>query len=148
MVEKVDNVLLIKSPNLGNYRLLPTSETVFVVEDLEQYAVFGFDDNNQPNTVTLQLSSKAAQLYSIIVSKDIETAVKKIDQAITAIDSANITSSKVAIRKPLQDALEELGGTNVTSTSLGGIINSLQKNQQVYATLKNQLLNQCEINVF
>jgi len=77
VVEKVDNVLLIKSPNLGNYRLLPTSETVFVVEDLEQYAVFGFDDNNQPNTVTLQLSSKAAQLYSIIVSKDIETAVKK-----------------------------------------------------------------------
>ncbi len=76
VVEKVDNVLLIKSPNLGNYRLLPISETVFVVEDLEQYAVFGYDDN-QPTTVTLQLSSKAAQLYSIIVKSGIETAVEK-----------------------------------------------------------------------
>jgi len=37
-----------------------------------------------------------------------------------------MTSSKVAIKKPLQDALEELGGTNVTGTSLGGIITSLQ----------------------
>jgi len=60
------------------------------------------------------------------LTSGMETAIKKIEQAITAVDSSNMTSSKVAIKKPLQDALEELGGTNVTSTSLGGIITSLQ----------------------
>jgi ABC-2 type transport system permease protein len=60
------------------------------------------------------------------VTSGIETAVTKINLAITAVNNANISSGKSAIKKPLQDALEQLGGSNVSGVSLGEIITSLQ----------------------
>ncbi|MBT3814086.1 ABC transporter permease [Candidatus Woesearchaeota archaeon] len=61
------------------------------------------------------------------ISTSLSTAVTKIEKAITAVDNANITSSKTAIKKPLQDALDELSGSNVSdSVGIGAMVTAMQ----------------------
>jgi len=58
---------LIDSPTFGKFKLLPVSETKFVVEDLEHYAIFEFDDKGIPFRVTLHQTSRTGDLYSVII---------------------------------------------------------------------------------
>lgn len=76
-VKKIDSGLLIDSPNFGKFKLLPVSETKFVVEDLEQYAIFEFDDNGIPFRLTLHETSKTGDLYSTIIRQSIQSAIKQ-----------------------------------------------------------------------
>lgn len=110
-IEKVDNELFFKSPNFGNYRLLPVSESVFVLEDLEQYVVFDFDDNNLPNGITLQMTSQTAELYSKIVSKGINAALEMFHQniksgVIYAEYPMNFLGYELMTKKKMEEALE------------------------------------------
>jgi CubicO group peptidase (beta-lactamase class C family) len=76
-VKKMDGELLIDSPIFGKFKLLPVSETKSVVEDLEHYAIFEFDDSGKPFRVTLHQTSKTGDLYSTIINHGIESAIRQ-----------------------------------------------------------------------
>jgi len=73
----VNDELLFDSPNFGKFKLLHSSNTTFVIEDFEQYLLFEFGDNENPIRITLQQTVATADLYSKIMKKDIEAAVKQ-----------------------------------------------------------------------
>jgi CubicO group peptidase (beta-lactamase class C family) len=75
-VKNIDGELLIDSPTFGKFKLLPVSETKFVVEDLEHYAIFEFDDKGIPFRVTLHQTSRTGDLYSVIIRQGIVSAIK------------------------------------------------------------------------
>jgi CubicO group peptidase (beta-lactamase class C family) len=79
-VSRIDGGLLLDSPIFGKFRLLPISETKFVVEDAEQYAVFEFDDDGMPFRLTLHETPRTADLYSAIVAHGIESAAEQYRQ--------------------------------------------------------------------
>jgi CubicO group peptidase (beta-lactamase class C family) len=79
-VSKIDGGLLLDSPIFGKFRLLPLSETKFVVEDVEQYAVFEFDDDGMPFRLTLHETPRTADLYSAIAGEGIESAIGQYRQ--------------------------------------------------------------------
>lgn len=79
-VKNIDGKLLIDSPTFGKFKLLPVSEIKFVVEDLEHYAIFEFDDNRIPFRVTLHQTSRTGDLYSTIIKQGIESAIKQYHQ--------------------------------------------------------------------
>jgi CubicO group peptidase (beta-lactamase class C family) len=75
-VTKTDGQLLIDSPSFGKFHLFPVSETKFVVEDLEQYAIFEFDHTGAPFRLTLHQTSRTGDLYSAIIEESVESAVE------------------------------------------------------------------------
>jgi len=75
-VKKADGQLLLDSPTLGKFHLLPVSGSKFVVEDVEYYAIFEFDDNELPFRLTLHETSATGDLYSTIIRKGIEPAIE------------------------------------------------------------------------
>lgn len=79
-VSRIDGELLLDSPVFGKFRLLPVSETKFVIEDPEQYAIFEFDDHGTPFRLTLHESSRTGDLYSAIVREGIESAIEQYRQ--------------------------------------------------------------------
>ncbi len=76
-VSRIDGKLLLDSPMFGKFRLLPVSETKFVVEDVEQYAVFEFGDDEMPFRLTLHETPRSADVYSAIVVEGIESAIEQ-----------------------------------------------------------------------
>lgn len=76
-VKNTDGELLIDSPTFGKFKLLPVSEIKFVVEDLEHYAIFEFDDEGTPFRVTLHQTSRTGDLYSVVTKQGIEPAIKQ-----------------------------------------------------------------------
>jgi CubicO group peptidase (beta-lactamase class C family) len=78
-VKKIDGDLLIDSPTFGKSKLFPVSDTKFVVEDLEHYAIFEFADKGIPYRLTLHQTSKAGDLYFTIVNHGIESAIRQYD---------------------------------------------------------------------
>ncbi|MGB7062177.1 MAG: serine hydrolase [Candidatus Zixiibacteriota bacterium] len=76
-VKKTDGKLLLDSPGLGKFHLLPVSGTKFVVQDAEYYAIFEFDDNGTPFRLTLHETSATGDLYSTIIKKGIEAAIEQ-----------------------------------------------------------------------
>lgn len=75
-VKKAEGKLLLDSPTLGKFHLLPVSGTKFVVEDVEYYAIFEFDDKQIPFRLTLHETSATGDLYSTIIKKGIEPAIE------------------------------------------------------------------------
>jgi CubicO group peptidase (beta-lactamase class C family) len=76
-IKKIDGELLIDSPTFGKFKLFPVSETKFIVEDLEQYVIFEFDDGGIPFRLTLHQTSRTGDLYSTIINQGIESAIKQ-----------------------------------------------------------------------
>ncbi len=75
-IKKLDNELILDSPNFGKFKLLPCTEEKFVVEDLEQFLNYEFDDTGKPVRITLHQTLAMAGLYSTIMEQGIEAAVK------------------------------------------------------------------------
>jgi CubicO group peptidase (beta-lactamase class C family) len=76
-VKKMDNELMLDSPHFGKYKLLPYSDTKFVVEDLEQFLNYEFDTTGRPVRITLHQTLAMADLYSTLMEQGIEAAVKQ-----------------------------------------------------------------------
>jgi len=76
-VKNINGELLVDSPTFGKFKLLPVSETKFILEDLEQYVIFEFDDDGIPFRLTLHQTSRTGDLYSTIVKQGIESAIKQ-----------------------------------------------------------------------
>ncbi len=76
-VKNIDGELLIDSPTFGKFKLLPVSQTKFVVEELEHCAIFEFDDEGIPFRVTLHQTSRIGDLYSVVINQGIEPAVSQ-----------------------------------------------------------------------
>ena len=76
-IKKIDGDLLIDSPTFGKFKLFPVSETKFIVEDLEQYVIFEFDESGIPFRLTLHHTSRTGDLYSTIIKQGIESAIKQ-----------------------------------------------------------------------
>jgi len=76
-VKNINGELLVDSPTFGKFKLLPVSETKFILEDLEQYVIFEFDDDEIPFRLTLHQTSRTGDLYSTIVKQGIESAIKQ-----------------------------------------------------------------------
>lgn len=76
-VKKLDSELILDSPNFGKFKLLPFSDTKLVVEDLEQFLNYEFDNTGKPVRLTLHQTLAMADLYSTIMEHGIEAAVKQ-----------------------------------------------------------------------
>jgi hypothetical protein len=57
-VKRLDSELMLDSPNFGKFKLLPFADTKFVVEDLEQFLNYEFDNTGKPVRVTLHQTQK------------------------------------------------------------------------------------------
>jgi len=79
-VKRLDSELMLDSPNFGKFKLLPFTDTKFVVEDLEQFLNYEFDNTGKPVRVTLHQTLAMADLYSTIMEHGIEAAVKHYEE--------------------------------------------------------------------
>lgn len=79
-IKKLDNELILDSPSFGKFKLFPFSDTKFVVEDLEQFLNYEFDDSGKPARVTLHQTLAMTDLYSTIMDQGIEAAVKQYEE--------------------------------------------------------------------
>jgi CubicO group peptidase (beta-lactamase class C family) len=82
VVKKMGGHLILEAPNTRKFKLLPVSETKFVMEDIEQYALFEFDDNRIPMRVTRHQTSETADLYSDMMKQGVEAAIKQYKEKI------------------------------------------------------------------
>jgi len=79
-IKKLDNGLILDSPYFGKFKLLPFTDTKFVVEDLEQFLNYEFDDTGKPVRITLHQTLAMADLYTTIIEQGIEAAVKQYEE--------------------------------------------------------------------
>jgi CubicO group peptidase (beta-lactamase class C family) len=77
IVKKMNGHLILETPSTRKFKLLPVSETKFVMEDIEQYALFECDDTGIPVRVTLHRTSETADLYSDLMKQGVEAAIKQ-----------------------------------------------------------------------
>jgi len=79
-IKKMDNELMLDSPQFGKFKLLPITDTKFVVEDLEQFLNYEFDAAGKPMRITLHQTLAMADLYSTLMEQGIEAAVKQYEE--------------------------------------------------------------------
>lgn len=69
VVEKIDDQLIVVLPNGNKYRLLPLSESRFMLEDIGLFGYFEFDKEGVPYRVTSHQSLEALELYTDIIKR-------------------------------------------------------------------------------
>jgi CubicO group peptidase (beta-lactamase class C family) len=82
-VERDGVYLVLESPTFGNYRMMPLSEKIFFVEDMESYAVFDADDG-EPSRLTLHDTKAVAEFYCEIETIGREKAIDRYREAVAA----------------------------------------------------------------
>jgi CubicO group peptidase (beta-lactamase class C family) len=76
VVRVIGDALLLESPFYGKFRLLPLSEKLFFVEDMQYYAVFDFA-GGVPQNVTLHATRGIADFYGDITSEGAAEAIRR-----------------------------------------------------------------------
>jgi tetratricopeptide (TPR) repeat protein len=110
-IKNMENELILDSPSFGKFKLLPVSDTKFVVEDLEQFLNYEFDDTEKPIRVTLHQTLAMADLYSTIMEQGIEAAVRQYEEMkkkgiqITENEMNNLGYQLLGLKK-LKEAIE------------------------------------------
>ena len=73
-VQRVQDMLFIKSPYYGNFRLLSLSKRLFFIEDMEYYAVFDYAGGS-PEHVTFHATRDIADFYGELVTIGADEAI-------------------------------------------------------------------------
>ncbi len=87
-VEKIDGDLIMVFPNTNMYRLLPLSESRFMMEDIALYAYFEFDKKGLPFRVTSHQSPRSLELYTEIIKQGAAPVLAKYKKTIEADKNA------------------------------------------------------------
>lgn len=80
-VKKLDGELILDSPGIGKFKLLPFSDTNFVIEDMEQFLNYEFDDAGNPVRLILHQTQAMVDLYNTLMEHGIEAVVKHYKEA-------------------------------------------------------------------
>lgn len=80
-ITKINNDLILDNYHyFYKFRLLPITETIFYVEDIDLLLYFELDENNVPINGTFHKSEATAELYNLIIEKGIKEGVKQFSK--------------------------------------------------------------------
>ncbi|MCP5103117.1 MAG: serine hydrolase [bacterium] len=76
-VNKVDGDLVMLQPTGNQFKLLPVSRSVFIMESIEWHVLFEFDEKGNPYRLTAHREPEAMELYSAIIKHGAAPVLKK-----------------------------------------------------------------------